>query len=123
LNIEILTESEENVPKLRRKISYEWFVEPLNSHTNEVIMKRCSAEETLDEFMCGDGTPRNLIRCTFRFITFLVESQVILKIKFRIFKRQGVSGKIKDIDSFVRKEMLSDSSANRKKSYVPEVSV
>jgi hypothetical protein len=102
------------MPKLRRKVNYEWFVEPRNSHTNEVIMRKCSPEETLDGFMCENGKPHDLIRCGYNTVRYLVVSENDLGIDFRIFNRPGSRGKLRDVTDFWKNKIKTKIEASKK---------
>lgn len=100
--------------KLRRKVRYEWFIESLDSHTNEVIMRECPAEETLRKVLCGDGASRDLVRCGYELIAKLIKSEFDLNIRFRIFNRLGRNGKIRDTTSVFKRKIKPKPNSSRK---------
>jgi len=68
---------------------YSWYVEPLDSHTNEVLARElddCWSDELKD----GDGRFHQVWRCPdYSFITRLRQSRDNLQIDFVIYSRKG----------------------------------
>jgi len=54
---------------------YNWFIEPKDAHTNEVIAGNCDEENLVTEIVCADGIKRNLWRCNPQFRDSLVGSR------------------------------------------------
>ncbi len=94
------------------KQSYQWFLEPRNSHTNEVLSNALDGQENFyNNISCADGKRRNLWLCPSGLVFMFWRSRSNLKIRFRIFNRQGEKGKIRDC-TFLFK---NDSGGKRKK--------
>lgn len=75
------------------RIKYQWFVEPLDSLTNETISRELTEENCLRGALCADGKKRNLWSCDYSLISKLRRSRKI-GLKFNVFVRQG-GGKIR----------------------------
>jgi hypothetical protein len=75
---------------------YVWFIEPLNSYTNEVISRMTDAEDFLRGILCGDGKSRNFWRCSFEVVSCLRKSRgTDHNLDFNVFNKCG-DGKIRD---------------------------
>ena len=74
---------------------YIWLIEPLDSHTNEVISREVPEENFSRGVICEDGIPHNLWGCDYRIVATLIRSKRDLGLKFRIFNRCG-NGKIRE---------------------------
>jgi hypothetical protein len=92
LNLEILKRRSKPVGKR----IYEWFLEPNDSHTNEVISRNVGAENIMEDVLCADNQRRNLWRCPSKKVFMLWRSRSDLRIKFRIFSRELPNGGIRD---------------------------
>jgi hypothetical protein len=76
------------------KVVCTWFVEPLNSYTNEMVSR---AQEFLSEdnvcrgVICADGKSHNLLRCKdYSLISKLFRSKATdSSLSFRIWAQQG----------------------------------
>lgn len=79
------------------EIKYSWFIEPLDSFTNEVISRELPEENCSRETLCADGKKRNLWRCGYALISQLKRSKKYSNLKFRVFVRQG-GGKIRQFN-------------------------
>jgi len=77
-----------------KKREHEWFLEPRDSHTNEVLSRNLSAEDFSEAMLCSDGKTRPLWRCPSGLVFFLWRSRQNLKIRFSIFSQEG-KGKIR----------------------------
>ena len=86
------------------KRTYEWFLEPKDSHTNEVISKNVGEENILRDAICADGQRRNLWRCSSGLFFMLWRSRSNLKIRFRIFNREGNNGQIRNCTLLFKNE-------------------
>ena len=84
--------------------TYDWFLEPKDSYTNEVISKNVDEENTLINVVCADGQKHNLWQCSSGMRDMLWFSRSNLNIKFRIFGREGKNGKIKDLTFLFKNE-------------------
>lgn len=74
-----------------------WFVEPWDAHTNEVIAIRLGEENALMSMVCSDRVRRDLWRCNWEIVSFLLKSSATLQIRFGVFCRQEPGGKIRKI--------------------------
>jgi len=86
------------------KRSYEWFLEPRNNHSNEVISRNIAEENFSENVICADGQSRNLWRCPSGMVFMLWRSRSNLKITFRIFVRQLPNGKIRNCTFLFKNE-------------------
>ncbi len=75
---------------------YIWFVEPLNSDTNEVIAQQLPASDFNSEIACADGRKHNLWTCSYQFAMSSIESKESFNLHFKIWGKQGHHGKIRD---------------------------
>lgn len=79
------------------KPEYTWYIEPLDSDTNQTISRQLteSAEENFSpKIVCGDGKQRNLWRCSYEFALSFVRSKDSLELKFKVWGKTGRHGKI-----------------------------
>lgn len=65
-----------------------YFIQPLDSYTNEVIAGRLEASEFCDKLRCGDDIVQGW-RCNFDFAKFLWRSSEELKLKYHLFSQDG----------------------------------
>ena len=82
---------------------YEWFVEPQNSHTNNIFSQNIDEEDYLEGLICADKQKHNLWRCRISLIRYLWHSRDDLEIRFRIFNRELPYGKIRDCTFLFKK--------------------
>lgn len=75
---------------------YTWYVEPLDSYTNQVVATRISEENAHDGIRCEDGISRYLWECSHSFIAELKRSQEDLGVRFKVFCREGKSGAVRE---------------------------
>ena len=99
------------------KREYEWFLEPKDSYTNEVILKNIDDENASLDVVCEDGERRNLWRCPSGKVFMLWRSRSDLQIRFRIFSRELPNGKIKDCTFLFRNERGTGRKRPKRKSY------
>ncbi len=85
---------------MREKAVYDWFIEPGDKHTNEVIASESPGEEPLRNVLCGDGIRRNLWQCSFRFIRYFKNSQKSAALRFEVFNRRKPNGAIRKCPLF-----------------------
>jgi len=78
------------------KIEYIWFIEPLNSDTNEVIAQQLAKSNFNSQIICADGRKHNLWTCSNQFAMSSVESKESFNLHFKIWGKQGRHGKICD---------------------------
>ncbi len=71
------------------KKEYFWYVQPLDSHTNEVVATQLP--EKSGDFFNKKG---NLWECSLEFVTSLCASRADFNLKFEIWGKQGHHGKI-----------------------------
>lgn len=73
-----------------RHREYFWYLEPLDSHTNEVIGKYLWEDENAETSrLCADGIRRNLWRCQWCDVERFQNSRQDLKLKFKVFVQEG----------------------------------
>ena len=68
-----------------RKREYVWFIEPLDSATNEVLSREIRGERFCREAICEDGKKRNLWVCSWSFVSAFKKSKSALALKFKVF--------------------------------------
>lgn len=78
----------------------EWFVEPLDAHTNEVISREVASYELSEERNVRlpprtGKPPINLWRCQHLFIERLRGSRRDLDLRFRVYSRRGSAGPVR----------------------------
>lgn len=77
---------------------YKWFIEPLNTHTNEIIARNqefLSDEHVIDGVKCADGRFHRLWGCVnYDFVAKLYKSRTHLGAIFKIWHQEG-HGKIR----------------------------
>ncbi len=83
-------------------MEHNWFVEPLDAYTNEVISKEITEENFQKEMICSDGKKRNLWQCSGLFVSLLKRNEQQNNLKFKIFVQQG-KGKIREANFLKRK--------------------
>lgn len=86
---------------------YDWFIFPLDAHTNEVISRQVDAGDLFPDMLCTDRKKRNLFRCDKQMVNFLGKSITELGISFRIFGREKAArsdtgGKPRDVTFLFR---------------------
>ncbi len=74
---------------------YAWFVEPSDSHTNEVFSREISEENLNRDIVCEDRRRRTLWACDNQTVSMFWRSRQDLKIRFKIFCQEG-NGKIRE---------------------------
>ncbi|MFH1656761.1 MAG: hypothetical protein ABH956_03245 [Candidatus Nealsonbacteria bacterium] len=97
---------------MTRKIECIWYVEPLDSFTNNIIMRELEEIggiiDTRRNSPCSDKKRHNLIQCpSFAFLKFLWESINDLHIKFNIFNQQG-NGQIRPFSNGLFRKMMRE---------------
>jgi len=92
--------------KKRAKPRYIWYVEPLDSSTNEIIARHIIEKDPFSEvhsIRFADGRKHNLWECDFRTAITFWRSRKSLSLKLKIFF-QRERGKIKPCPSFLLKK-------------------
>ena len=75
---------------------YVWYLEPLDSSTNEVISRVLAEDDFVGEFATDRGK-RQLWQCPIALIPVFVDSQESLKLKFRVYNRKNSGGRVRDV--------------------------
>lgn len=78
----------------KRRRNCAWFVEPLDAETNRVISGYVEDAEEHPQIVCADGIRRDMWECPHYFIGKLSHSIQSLGLRFKVFRRQGLHGKI-----------------------------
>jgi hypothetical protein len=100
------------------KQRYEWFLEPLDAESNEIISREVSEENLCREISCNDGKRRTLWRCSFNIIKFFWESRgsgIDIKIYNRTINSGTSRGKAKDVTFLLRHQFLTKSKIKKTK--------
>ena len=74
---------------MTKKKKYRWFIQPLDSHTNQVLAAEITEENLRRDVVCGDHKKRNLWQCEYPMVNYLMKSRSALKIRFRVFVQAG----------------------------------
>ena len=78
---------------------HKWFIEPLDSKTNEVLARNqqfLCEEQTLDGVWCSDGKTHKLWGCKdYGFVNKMRNSRVDLRLKFKVWHQQS-QGQIRE---------------------------
>jgi len=82
---------------------YDWFIEPQDSHTNNIFSQNIDEENYMEGVICADGQRRNLWRCRINLISYFWRSRNDLEIRFKIFNRELLYGKIRDCTFLFKK--------------------
>ena len=70
--------------------SYRWYVEPLGSHTNQVIGVKLSADRAQESLKDNRGILRDVWECPdYAFVSFLRRSTADLQLDFAVYTREG----------------------------------
>jgi len=80
---------------------YVWYLEPLDSSTNEVI-SRVLAEDDFVGKLATDRDRRQLWQCPIALIPVFVDSQKSLNLRFRIYNRKN-NGEVRDVTFLFKK--------------------
>lgn len=86
------------VKKQKRKVKTYWYVEPLNPATNNSVAAELAKTSDISEVVnldIGDGVPRSAyLLPAYKMVSTLYASRGQFDFKFRIYRRQGLHGKI-----------------------------
>lgn len=77
-----------------------WYIFTNDGHTNEVISRQMPQESTgkAHSFLiCFDGVERPLWECDGSFVTKMKENESNPNLHFKIYKREGKYGPIKEV--------------------------
>lgn len=81
---------------------YQWFVEPLNPHTNQTLGQWLAPERFCSDMEDGDGKKHQLwLVETYNFISYISECA---DMKFNIFNRIGRYGKLRSVNLLLNKK-------------------
>ncbi len=76
-----------------------WYLEPIDAHTNEVIAKRLSAVNQVDEnFALTDSEGREISAFhieKYAFIQEMYDNRQKFALRFKVYSRQGKNGQLK----------------------------
>jgi len=93
----------------KQKRGTEWFVEPQDAHSNEIIAREVAEEDLCREVLCEDKIPRILWRCSFDLVKFFWQSRSCAGLNIKVFNRRinsGTSrGKARDVTFLLRHKM------------------
>jgi hypothetical protein len=80
-----------------------WYIFTNDGHTNEVIARELIGREVQTESannplaMCSDGVERPLWECDGAFVTRMKQNENDPNLHFKIFKKEGNNGSIKEV--------------------------
>ncbi len=69
----------------------EWFIRPLDGHTNEVIARELARGNNVDELETELG---GMFRCPYSKINFFLQSTEMFKLRFEIYRKRRVNSKL-----------------------------
>lgn len=75
------------MPKQKR--TYAWFIEPLDSHSNEVLAKYLRNDQSQEQITCGDGMSHDVWECSAPQRAYVQKSISDRKLKVRFWRRTG----------------------------------
>ncbi len=75
---------------------YEYFLEPKNDRTKRIISLNVPEGSLPEYIVCADGQTRNLWKCPSGLVFELWRNRSNMKIKFRIFNREGNNGQLRN---------------------------
>lgn len=70
----------------KKRREYRWFVEPMDSHTNQVIAQIVCEENLHMDKLCGDGERRNLWEMPHKIVQMLEGER---SLRFGVFVQRG----------------------------------
>jgi hypothetical protein len=73
------------------KRNYVWFIEPLDSGTNETISQELPEMNFWQSVICEDGRKHNLWSCDSDFVSKMRKSKRNLNLNFKIFNQRDGS--------------------------------
>ncbi|MCI5108480.1 MAG: hypothetical protein MRY49_01375 [Candidatus Pacebacteria bacterium] len=68
---------------------YYYFLEPLNSHANEVLSKELEPSDSNENVECADRSRHDLWECSYRMFKRFMDSRLDLGIKIQGWRRRG----------------------------------
>jgi hypothetical protein len=91
--------------------TFQWFVEPLNSHTNSVVKGLFDLEGDIYDFgseNTKDGKQVNVFRCnSYKTVGELLRCRNEKDLKLRIYVRRGSYGPLKEWTLYGKKSRVS----------------
>lgn len=90
-----------------------WYVEALDSHTNEVTADELPAENAQKDVLCVDSKKRNFWQCEYSYIAKLLRNRASAQLAFKVFYREGRYGPVREWP-FTKKKKLTLASAIKK---------
>jgi hypothetical protein len=79
---------------MAKKNEYFWYVEPLDSYTNQAISRLVSDENFQERVPNGGAVLENVWRCPRKIVTNFEKSRRQLGLKFHVYVQRG-GGKIR----------------------------
>lgn len=73
----------------------DWFIEPLDAQTNEVISRELPVENADRITFTREGRTHTLWQCPFNLVSRLDKSRGSLKLRFQVYNRFGLNGRIR----------------------------
>jgi len=89
---------------VKKKIETQWFIEPLDEFSNNVIVELLSIMGEVDiniSLKHKGGKKPPVYRVPFRAISYLEKSKKTQPIKYRVYDRQGNDGLAQDSEKFL----------------------
>ncbi len=84
-------------------VSYQWFIEPKDSFTNEAIARVTDTEDAETSKFCEDGRKHDLWCVPYSIVSFFLKSKRTDPLTFTVWVRRG-NGKIRKW-LFLKKKM------------------
>lgn len=98
-----LTQLQKGKAMAGKKVEYLWFVEPLDSETNNVFAETIGDDSDYSVgVICNDGSRHNLWRCPWKLVYAFQRARRQKGLHFRIFNSTN-GGKIRECTFLYRK--------------------
>lgn len=94
------------------KIVYQWFLEPLDAHTNKVVANflssiSCLEENILSSVVTEKGEIMAFQMRDYRDISYFLRSKDSLNLRFRIYNRRGNQAQLRQCSFLTKKKKQS----------------
>jgi len=77
---------------------YTWYIEPLDSDTNETISQELPEQNFSHDITCQDGRTHNLWECSYNFAYAFFRSRKALNLRFNVYNKEGRHGQTRRCD-------------------------
>ncbi len=77
---------------------YIWYIEPLDSDTNETISQELPVQNFSRGIICQDEKTHNLWECSYNFAYAFFRSRRTLDLRFNVYNKKSRHGQIRRCD-------------------------